>query len=113
MDEAEQLCDRIAILERGEVAALDTPQGLIASYGGQVRVIFSTDRSDLSWLEGVSHVTGITRESSRVEVKGTGPVLALVAAALVDHDIAPDDLRVERPTLEDVFLKLTGHAILD
>lgn len=111
MDEAEQLCDRIAILEQGRVAALDTPQGLIAGHGGPVRVLFSTEHSDLGWLEGVPHVTGVTREGTRIE--GTGPVLALVAAALVDRDIAPDDLRVERPTLEDVFLQLTGHEMLD
>lgn len=40
---------------------------------------------------------------------GSGPVLALVAAALVEHGITPSDLRVERPTLEDAFLRLVGH----
>lgn len=111
MDEAEQLCDRVVVMDRGRVAALDTPQGLITNFASQIRVIFSTEHLDLSWLEGIPHVNGVTRRGSRVEVEGNGPVLALVAAALVDHGITPSDLRVEQPTLEDVFLKITGHGV--
>jgi ABC-2 type transport system ATP-binding protein len=55
-------------------------------------------------------VRKVARNGPRVEVEGNGSLLALVAAALVEHDIVPADLRVEQPTLEDVFLKLTGHA---
>ncbi len=111
MDEAEQLCDRVAVVNQGRIAALDTPQGLIATYAGQVRILFSTEYSDLSWLEEVSHVSRVTRQGSRVEVEGDGPALALVAAALVEHGITPSDLRVEQPTLEDVFLTITGHGV--
>ncbi len=111
MDEAEQLCDRVAVMDCGRIAALDTPQGLIATYAGQIRVIFSTERTDLSWLEEVPHVNRVTRRGPRVEVEGSGPVLALVAAGLVDHGITPSDLRVEQPTLEDVFLTITGHGV--
>jgi ABC-2 type transport system ATP-binding protein len=110
MDEAEQLCDRVAIVDRGRIIALDTPQGLITTYAGQIRVIFSTDLTDLSWLEHIDNVDRVNRRGPRVEISGSGPVLALVAAALVDHGIAPSDLRVEQPTLEDVFLKLTGPS---
>jgi ABC-2 type transport system ATP-binding protein len=110
MDEAEQLCDRVAIVDKGRIAALDSPQGLIAAYAGGVRVVFSTSNSDLSWLERVPHVERVSRAGPRVEVKGSGPVLALVAAALVEHGIVPTDLRLEQPALEDVFLALTGGA---
>jgi ABC-2 type transport system ATP-binding protein len=110
MDEAEQLCDRVAIVDRGRIIALDTPQGLITTYASQIRVIFSTDLTDLSWLEHIDNVDRVNRRGPRVEISGSGPVLALVAAALVDHGIAPSDLRVEQPTLEDVFLKLTGPS---
>jgi ABC-2 type transport system ATP-binding protein len=61
----------------------------------------------------VDHVDRVRREGDRVEVEGSGPVLALVAAELVKHGIVPNDLRVERPTLEDVFLRLTGHSMRD
>lgn len=111
MEEAEQLCDRVAVVNRGRVVALDTPQGLINTYSSQIRVIFSTEHADLSWLEEVPHVLRVIRRGNQVEVEGNGPVLALVAAALIDHSITPSDLCVEQPTLEDVFLKLTGHGI--
>jgi ABC-2 type transport system ATP-binding protein len=53
----------------------------------------------------------VSRHGPRVEVEGTGPVLARVAAALVERGILPTDLRQEQPSLEDVFLSITGHTI--
>jgi ABC-2 type transport system ATP-binding protein len=113
MDEAENLCDRLAIVDRGKIIASDTPQGLIAENTSQVRVIFSSERTDLPWLERIPGVKRVITQGQRVEVEGGGPLLAMVAAALVEHGIVPADLRVEQPTLEDVFLKLTGHAAGD
>jgi ABC-2 type transport system ATP-binding protein len=110
MEEAENLCDRIAIIDRGKTVAMDTPQGLINTHTSRVQVIFTTELSDLAWLSGISGVKGWSRKGLRVEVEGEGPLLALVAAALVNHGIVPSDLRVEQLTLEDVFLKLTGHG---
>jgi ABC-2 type transport system ATP-binding protein len=113
MDEAEQLCDRLAVVDQGRIVATDTPQGLITTYASQIRVIFSTDLPDLSWLEEIPQVSRVIRQGRRVEVEGNGPVLAMVAAALVDHGIIPADLRAEQPTLEDVFLSITGRTIRD
>jgi ABC-2 type transport system ATP-binding protein len=113
MDEADQLCDRVAIVDHGRIVALDTPQALIAGLDLPIRVRFSTDRSDLSWLERIPVVQHVERHGAQIEVTGTGPVLALVAAALVEHGIVPADLRAERPTLEDVFLALTGRTVRD
>ncbi len=110
MDEAEQLCDRVAIVDRGRIIALDSPQGLIAQHAKSIRVTFSTDQTDLEWLEQLPNVEGVTRHGQRVEVTGSGPVLARVAAALVEHGIVPADLRVDQPTLEDVFLMLTEQS---
>ncbi len=110
MDEAENLCDRVAIVDKGKIVASDTPQGLIASHATAVRVIFSTDRSDLDWLKKVPGVNTINQQGTRFVVEGSGPLLALVAAALVEHNIVPLDLRSEQPSLEDVFLKVTGHS---
>ncbi len=111
MDEAEKLCDRLAIVNRGKIVAMGSPQGLITQYASEVRVIFTTDCEDLSWLNEIVRVKKITRSGPRVEVEGNGPVLALVAASLAEHGIIPTDLRIEQPTLEDVFLKLTGQGI--
>lgn len=110
MEEAEQLCDRVVIIDRGRTVALDTPQGLIVTHAGGLRIVFSTDQRDVSWLEEIHHVSRVTRNGPRVEVEGSGPLLALVAASLVNHGITPSDLRVEQPTLEDVFLRITGRG---
>jgi ABC-2 type transport system ATP-binding protein len=113
MEEAERLCDRVAIVEAGRIVATGSPQSLIAAEPSGVRVQFSTPVPDVAFLEKVAHVATVRRDKDQVEVDGNGPVLALVAAALVEHGIVPEDLRVERPTLEDVFLRLTGHSMRD
>jgi ABC-2 type transport system ATP-binding protein len=110
MDEAERLCDRVAVVERGRIVALDTPSGLIDSYVPDMSVVFSSD-ADVGWLSALSCVHVVTRHGPRVVVRGEGPLLALVAAALVERGIVPDDIRPERPSLEDVFLRLTGHGV--
>jgi ABC-2 type transport system ATP-binding protein len=107
MDEAENLCDRLVVIDEGRVKAEGSPQELIAQYGGGVRVRFTADGADLGWLAGVSGVTGVSNERGRYEVRGEGPLLAHVGAELVAHGLAPLDLRAERATLEDVFLSLT------
>jgi ABC-2 type transport system ATP-binding protein len=111
MDEAEHLCDRLAVVDEGRVVAIDSPQGLIDGLGLPSVVRFSSDEPDLGWLEDLEVVTSMTRRGGAVEVRGTGPVLALVASALVGRGIVPADLRVERPTVEDAFLTLTGKAV--
>jgi ABC-2 type transport system ATP-binding protein len=110
MDEAENLCDRLAIVNRRNIIASDTPQGLITKNTSVVRVIFMTEKTDLPWLKEIPGVKTVTVRGQRFELEGSGPLLALTAAALVEHGIAPPDLRVEQPSLEDVFLKLTGHS---
>jgi len=107
MDEAEQLCDRLAIVDKGKIVALDTPQKLIEAYANQVRILFTTDHADISWLNEIPNVSQVKRKGHMVEVEGGGPLMVMVAAALRDHDILQMDIRVERPTLEHVFLKLT------
>jgi ABC-2 type transport system ATP-binding protein len=109
MDEAEQLCDRIAVVDGGRVVATDTPQGLISRFGGPIKITFTPDGHDVRFLEEVAHVKAVRRRGERIEAEGTGPVLALVAAELVSRGLVPPDLRVEQPTLEDVFLRLTDE----
>jgi ABC-2 type transport system ATP-binding protein len=108
MEEAERLCDRLVVLDHGRIVAAGTPAAVAAAHGGGTRVRFSAPGRDLVWLEGVPHVRRVQRHGSRAEVIGDGPVLPLVAAALVEHGIVPEDLRAEQPTLEDAFLNLVG-----
>jgi ABC-2 type transport system ATP-binding protein len=106
MDEAERLCDRVAMLRSGRVVACDAPSTLIASYASGATVTFTNTGGDLGWLSDVPGVTGVERIGSRVRVTGTGPVLARTAAALVARGIEPTDLDVVHATLEDVYLRL-------
>jgi ABC-2 type transport system ATP-binding protein len=109
MEEAERLCDRVAVLERGTIASLDTPGALIAKHARQITVRFSTEVPDLGWLASVAGVDQVRRHDGSVEVLGSGAVLAELGAALVGHGIRPPDLRAEQPNLEDVFLAITGR----
>jgi ABC-2 type transport system ATP-binding protein len=108
MDEAERLCDRVAVLRRGRVVALDTPNVLAAAHGGGTRITFDGGGLELGWLDSVPGVARVDVRGTRVRVEGSGRVLPLVAAGLVEHGMVPDDLRVEQPSLEDAYLALVG-----
>ena len=110
MDEAENLCDRLAIIADRRVVAIDTPDGLIERYAGEAEVVFSTDADDIAFLGQVDGVEDVERTGRRVVVTGRGALLANVAAALVARGEAPTDLRVRRANLEDAFLRITGEV---
>ena len=107
MDEAERLCDRLAVFRAGRVVAEGSPAELIGVHGGAPTVHFTTTE-DVSWLDAVPGVEGVGRSGRRVTVHGHGPLLAHTAAALVGHGIAPLDLRVEQRSLEDAYMALTA-----
>jgi ABC-2 type transport system ATP-binding protein len=121
MDEAQTLCDRIAIMDHGRVIAQDTPAALIATLGasaaiecaliaGSVEAPISTD--DLSGLPGVSEarLRGDTALIYTDRLEATLVALLRLAGA---HGAQVDHLQTHAPTLEDVFLKLTGRGLRD
>ncbi len=110
MDEVQRLCQRVAIVNHGRIVALDTPDRLLAQGAQQTRVLFSWDGETLSWLESVPHVHKVQQQGNQVAIEGDGPVFQHVAAALLQRGIEPEDLRLERPNLEDVFLQLVGKT---
>jgi ABC-2 type transport system ATP-binding protein len=105
MDEVEHLCDRVAVFRDGRVLTVDSPSGLVQQHGNERTVHFSTSDGDLSWLSGVTGVDAYERQGDAVTVRGRDAVLAHVAAALVARGQAPADLRVQMPTLEDVYMQ--------
>jgi ABC-2 type transport system ATP-binding protein len=112
MDEVEALADRVAVIDHGRVIALDTPDDLIASLNRETKVLFSVPNGfQAARLENVSGVSAVNQYDRQITVSGNGPLLANVAAALAQHNIAPADLRVQQANLEDVFLALTGRTI--
>ena len=112
MDEAEELADRIAIIDQGKLVALDTPTALIQNLQAGMRVRFTNGNGyDPQLLRQVAGVTDVEQRGKQVIVEGNGALLAHVATALADYNITPTDLRVEQANLEDVFLALTGRNI--
>jgi len=107
MDEAERLCDRLAVIHRKTVITTGSPAELVAKIRGAGEVTFTTD-DDVSFLDTVAGVRQVTREGRLLRVSGTGALLAHVAAALVERGIAPADLAVRRPSLEEAYLDLTN-----
>ena len=108
MEEAERLCDRVAVINRGKLVAIGRPEELISEHAGEVHVHFSSSEP-VTWLKNVPFVHSVQQDDGSVDVVGEGPVLAHVGAALVAHGCAPPDLQVKRMSLEDVYLRLTGE----
>ena len=112
MVEAAALADRIAIIDKGEVIANDTPRALIQSLKAETQVRFTHENGfQPETLRNVEGVTNVTTSGRQVVVQGNDTLLARVAAALAQQNITPSDLHVEQANLEDVFLALTGRQI--
>ncbi|MEV0389928.1 ABC transporter ATP-binding protein [Nonomuraea sp. NPDC050643] len=112
MEEAERLCDRLALIDAGKVVATDTPAGFIAHLGGDQRVRFRPSGPfDDGLLLALPEVKEVGRSGDQVVVSGTGNLAPAVTLALAQHQIVPGDLRIERATLDDAFLALTGRKL--
>ncbi len=112
MEEAERLCDRVAIMDHGKIVALDTPENLIRSLGAENRVVFSTDGWDGGRLRQVPGVTRVEQIGDRVVVYGRGEGLVSGVVGVLEREgVRFRDLRTEQPSLEDVFLALTGREM--
>jgi ABC-2 type transport system ATP-binding protein len=113
MEEAERLCDRIAIIDHGRIVDIGAPRDLVARHCPNRTVVVTTADPDAAVrFETIPRVATVTREGHVVTIRGTGvDLVTQVIHCLAEHCIAVDDFRAEQPTLEDVFLQLTGHAV--
>ncbi len=115
MEEAERLCDRVAIIDHGLIVDVGTPAQLVLRHCPERSVYVTTD--DPATMDRVGAMPGVAsvdRDGSCLTIRGSGANLVTqVIACLAEHRIRVDDFRTEVPTLEDVFLKLTGHSIRD
>jgi ABC-2 type transport system ATP-binding protein len=116
MEEAEKLCDRVAILDHGKIVALDTPPALIRSLGAEERVVFNLEGNLPAGFEkAISGETRIETQGGQVTVHGKNGRKVLLVSEVVNllsgQGIRFSDLRTEQPTLEDVFLNLTGREM--
>ena len=113
MEEAERLCDRVAIIEHGRIIDIDTPQRLVDRHCPERTVVLATeDPSAEERFKGITGVEAVTRADSRFTIRGSGDDLVTeVIRCLSENHIHVTDFRTILPNLEDVFLKLTGHSI--
>jgi ABC-2 type transport system ATP-binding protein len=122
MEEAERLCDRVAIMDHGRIIALDTPQQLIASVGGEHIVEFAAinrengdgllDPALLTAIQGVqSH--RLTAGVHQISVRELHTAVPRIFAVLTAQGLNLSEFRTHSATLEDVFVSLTGRNLRD
>jgi ABC-2 type transport system ATP-binding protein len=109
MEEAEYLCDRVALLHRGRIRAIDTPANLGAGLGQRIS-FRATAALDLDKVRALPEVRAAHEQGGRVLIEGSGDVVAAVIALLVQDRIVPEQTRVEQSTLDDAFVALTAEA---
>jgi ABC-2 type transport system ATP-binding protein len=110
MEEAEHLCNRVLIIDRGRIVALDTPEKLVANLKAETRIIFTAAEPDYdpAPLRAVAGVTRVDLAGDKVTVTGRGDRLViLVVNALDAQRVRFRDLRTEQPNLDDVFMAMT------
>jgi len=113
MEEAELLCDRVAIIDQGKIVALDTPQNLIKSLGQEKRLIFSLESEfSIEKLRKIEGVTEVEKIGDRIIIQGReDEFIYRVMSVLIKERIKFREIKIEQPNLEDVFLALTGKKI--
>jgi len=107
MEEAERLCDRLAVIDGGRVVALDTPAGLVASVETEQRLRFRPSKplAD-ALLTALPEVREVRHHGTQLEVIGEGNVVHAVTALLAANQIIAADLRIEQASLDDAFVRL-------
>jgi ABC-2 type transport system ATP-binding protein len=112
MEEAERLCDRIAVIDSGRVAAIDTPAGLVARVDPEQRIRFRPSSAlDDRLLKELPEVHTVTRSGTHLTVTGTDGLLQAVSSALARNNVVAADLRVDQTSLDDAFVALTGRPL--
>jgi ABC-2 type transport system ATP-binding protein len=114
MEEAEKLCDRVAIIERGRVIDVDTPAGLVARHCPNRTVVVTTgDPAAEARFRALPQVDEVTRAEALFTIRGRADLVTAVIQCISEHGLRVTGFHTEMPTLEDVFLTLTGHRIRD
>jgi ABC-2 type transport system ATP-binding protein len=115
MEEAERLCDRVAIIEYGKIIDIGSPEELVRRHCPARTVLLATDDALAEErLRGIPSIETVTRQESRFTIQGLGDdFVTEVIQCLSENRIRVTDFRTVLPSLEDVFLKLTGRSIRD
>jgi ABC-2 type transport system ATP-binding protein len=115
MEEAERLCDRVAVIDRGRIVDIGTPAALVRRHCPDRTIVITTDGAEEDeHLRVVPGVESVSRTGPELTIRGRGDeLISSVIACVSERRIHVRDFRTVVPTLEDVFLTLTGHSIRD
>jgi len=115
MEEAERLCDRVAIIDHGRIIDLDTPERLIRRHCPECTVVLTTaDGAAAEHFRGIPGLVQVAADGERFTLRGQGDdFISEVIQCLSERRMRVSDFRTLLPSLEDVFLRLTGHSIRD
>jgi ABC-2 type transport system ATP-binding protein len=114
MEEAERLCDRVALFDRGRLVALGSPSELAAEAGGGKQVRFVPSQPfDERLLTDLSEVRGVEHQGQHILVTGTGELVNAIILTLAGAGVTAKDVITPAATLEDAFLRLTGRHLHD
>jgi ABC-2 type transport system ATP-binding protein len=115
MEEAERLCDRVAIIEHGRIIDIDTPESLVNRHCPERTVVLATqDANAVQRFRAIPGVEAVACNDSQFTIRGRGDDLVTeVIHCLSENQIRVTDFRTVLPNLEDVFLKLTGRSFRD
>jgi ABC-2 type transport system ATP-binding protein len=112
MEEAERLCDRVAIMEHGRIIDIDTPANLVLRHCPERSVVIEvSDPAAAEPFNLIPRVERVERNGSQFTIYGRGDLVTEVIHCLSENRVRVTDFRAILPNLEDVFLKLTGHSI--
>jgi ABC-2 type transport system ATP-binding protein len=113
MEEAERLCDRVAIIDHGRIVDMDTPERLVRRHCPERTVVLDTDAPDAGErFRAIPQVASVTQNDGRFTILGSGDDLVTeIIRCLSEERITVTAFRTLLPTLEDVFLRVTGHSI--
>ncbi len=112
MEEAERLCDRVAIMEHGRIIDIDTPANLVLRHCPDRTVVIEvSDPVAAERFKTIPGVESVERNGNQLTISGRGDLVTEVIHCLSENRVHVTDFRVILPNLEDVFLKLTGRSI--
>ena len=112
MEEAERLCDRVAIMEHGRIIDIDTPANLVLRHCPERTVVIEvSDAGAAERFKTVPGVESVERDGNRLTIRGRGELVTEVIHCVSENRVRVTDFRAILPNLEDVFLKLTGRSI--
>jgi ABC-2 type transport system ATP-binding protein len=117
LDEADSLCDRIAIIDHGTIRISGAPTELKEAHGGDVITLtLSNDRDDLTaFLSGIEGVKSVTRDGRvyRIKLPRTEKALPSIVAGVVQKEAEIEEISFSKPTLDQVFLDVVGKSMRD